>query len=158
MAPALRCTKCGVETEAKCSCHKPYGYIPAREAAALAVAAHPDWSDRRLAEAVGVSDYTIREARNSGARNHAPDEKRTGRDGKCQAAHKRSRKKSGPAESPPAKPDPLTAAFATIEKHAHDQLTGDRLQMALAGLEQTRNAFTEGTVVSYSQPAAGSVH
>jgi hypothetical protein len=83
---SLRCTSCGIETEAKCSCGTTYAYIPAREAAALAVAAHPDWSDRKLAKATGVSDTTILRAR-SGASNEAPA-KRVGLDGRKQAARK----------------------------------------------------------------------
>lgn len=83
----LRCTACGMRTQTKCSCGKPYDYIRAAEAAARAVAAHPDWSARRLAETVGVAPNTIIAAQ-AGVQNCTP-EKRIGRNGKAQASHKR---------------------------------------------------------------------
>lgn len=87
MKKPLYCTACGMQGEAKCNCGKPLDYIPANKAAALGIAAHPDWSDRRIAEAVGTSDMTIGRIRKSGATNVAP-EKRVGRDGKKQSATK----------------------------------------------------------------------
>lgn len=92
----LRCTECGAQTETKCSCGKAYDYIPARDAAARAIAVHPDWSDVRLAEATGVSDSTIFRARKVSGSSKEEPEKRTGRDGKAQAARKSRRK--NPAE------------------------------------------------------------
>jgi len=86
----LRCTACGVEAEAKCTCGKPYDYVPAHKAAALGVAAHPDWSDRKIAEMVGVSHHTIAAARNSTGQN-CPVEKRLGKDGKSRRTHKPKR-------------------------------------------------------------------
>jgi hypothetical protein len=81
MSISLHCAACGTETKANCNCGKPYRHMSAGEAAALAVAAHPNWSDRRIAEATGVSDFTIRHARKPTARNLAV-EKREGLDGR----------------------------------------------------------------------------
>jgi hypothetical protein len=78
----LCCTQCGVQTEAKCACGKGYSYVPASKAAALAVAAHPDWSNRRIAEAVGVAPATIDRLRST-ASNEAVVVKRVGKDGKA---------------------------------------------------------------------------
>jgi hypothetical protein len=85
----LWCTSCGAQGQSNpdCSCGKPYVRMKPREAAALAIAKHPDWSDRMIEESTGVSDTTILRARNAGASKEAP-EKRTGRDGKRQAARK----------------------------------------------------------------------
>jgi hypothetical protein len=53
------------------------------------------------------------------------------------------------SDDPPL--DPLTADLAAIEDQLRERLAGDRLQMALAGLEQIRNALAEGTVVPFSR-------
>jgi len=82
MDKLLCCTACGVQGEAKCACGKGLTYMPAGKAAALAFKAHPDWSNRRIAEAVGVSDKTIAAAREPTAENSAV-EKRVGKDGKA---------------------------------------------------------------------------
>jgi hypothetical protein len=42
-------------------------------------------------------------------------------------------------------PDPLIADLAHIEDQLHDRLDGDRLERALAGLEQIRKAIAEPT-------------
>jgi hypothetical protein len=55
--------------------------VPA-EAAALAIAAHPEWSDRKLAEAVGVDPKTVGKARKSTG-EFSPVEKTIGLDGKA---------------------------------------------------------------------------
>jgi hypothetical protein len=88
MDDSLRCTACGVQAEAKCSCRKPYDYIPAHKAAALALTAHPDWSDRRLAEAIGVSDQTIGRTRKASPTN-VEDKKRIRKDGRAFGPRKR---------------------------------------------------------------------
>jgi hypothetical protein len=82
---SLRCEECGAPGKAGCNCGARY--IPANEYAAKAVAANPEKSDRAIAADIGVSDFTVRKARQSGASNHAPD-KRIGKDGKKQPAKK----------------------------------------------------------------------
>jgi len=86
----LRCTVCGVEGEAKCHCGKTYAYIPAHKAAELAIKAYPDWSNRKIAEAIGVSFETIRRARPIDT--NASVEKRLGRDGRKRGKRKPNRK------------------------------------------------------------------
>lgn len=78
---SLHCTACGIAVETKCECHKPCAYMPANKAAALAVAAHPEWSNVRLGKMVGVNDKTIAAARRSTSEN-SEVEKREGRDGR----------------------------------------------------------------------------
>jgi hypothetical protein len=81
MSDLFCCVACGTQGEAQCNCGKGYGYMPANEAATLGIAAHPDWSDRRIAEAVGVNHKTVAAARKPTGEN-SPVEKRTGKDGK----------------------------------------------------------------------------
>jgi hypothetical protein len=76
----LSCSACGAEANASCSCGKPY--VPARERAAEAVAAHPDKSNRVIAEEIGVDEKTVRQARASTADQSAVEESRTGKDGR----------------------------------------------------------------------------
>jgi hypothetical protein len=94
-----------VQTEAKCNCGKRYDYIPAGKAAKLAIAAHPNWSDYKLAEMVGVGKDTIRRAREPGSAN-APPEQRIGRNGRQQAGRKQSKMPRRDAEPPAATPSP----------------------------------------------------
>jgi hypothetical protein len=77
------CTACDVKGQAKCECGKPYTRMRASEAAALAIAAHPDWSDRQLAKAVGVGVMTVSRARKSSTVPNGTVEKRIGSDGKA---------------------------------------------------------------------------
>ena len=55
--PVLRahCSACGVE--AGCDCNAPY--VPAREAAAVAVAANPGLSSRSIAKKTGIPKSTL---------------------------------------------------------------------------------------------------
>lgn len=85
----MRCTACGTRGEAKCKCGEPYIHIPAHQAASLGIVAHPGWSDRRIAEAVGVDHKTIIAARRSVGENSPTDKpKRVGKDGKKYKATK----------------------------------------------------------------------
>jgi hypothetical protein len=79
-ARVLRCARCGITQEAACGCG--FGYVPAVECAAAAVAKHPEKSDRAIAAALGVSDKTVAKARASTAEKSAVA-KRVGRDGKA---------------------------------------------------------------------------
>ena len=76
---SLGCTKCGAVVEAACCCGA--SYVPAGDRAAEAVAAHPEMSDRQIAEMIGVGSNTVRRARKSTAPSGAV-EKRTGKDGR----------------------------------------------------------------------------
>ena len=73
-------TGCGSEAKASCSCG--VSYVPKKVRAAEAVAANPEKSNRAIAEDLNVDEWTVREARKSGAGDPAGDEIRTGRDGK----------------------------------------------------------------------------
>jgi len=61
----LQCTICKAETSAACSCGAIYR--PKAQRAAEAVTAHPEKSNRALAEQIGVDEKTIRQARASTA-------------------------------------------------------------------------------------------
>jgi hypothetical protein len=75
----LQCSACGAEANASCNCGKPY--VPAKQRAADAVAAHPEKSNRAIAAEVGVDEKTVRQARDSTA-DYSAVEERTGLDGK----------------------------------------------------------------------------
>jgi hypothetical protein len=66
---AMDCSECGVEAAAACDCGAPY--IPAGVAAAKAVTAHPEKSDRAIAAEIGVSDKTVGKARRATAESSA---------------------------------------------------------------------------------------
>ena len=83
----LRCEGCGAEVEAACNCGLPYAYIPARVAAAKAIKANPEKSDRAIAAETGVDKHTVKRARKAGGEN-SPTGKRVGRDGKAYPATK----------------------------------------------------------------------
>jgi hypothetical protein len=76
----LACTACGAEANASCSCGKPY--LP-RERAAEAVAAHPEKSDRAIADEIGVGKDTVRRARAATGAGAPVEGPRTGKDGKA---------------------------------------------------------------------------
>jgi hypothetical protein len=88
MTGLLFCTACGAQGKPACKCGKPFDYIPAAVAAKLAIAAHPDWSDRRIADAVGCSDRTIGRTRKESVATNVATERREGKDGKQYKAHK----------------------------------------------------------------------
>ena len=75
---AMHCSKCGVEAAAACDCGAPY--IPAGVAAAKAVAAHPEKSDRpsppRSASITKLWEPHVRQV------GSMPPERVTGKDGK----------------------------------------------------------------------------
>jgi hypothetical protein len=76
----LTCSKCGAGGEASCDCGVPY--VPAGDRAAAAIAANPTKSNRAIADDLGVSEPTVRRARNATA-SHDAVGKRTGKDGKA---------------------------------------------------------------------------
>ena len=76
----LRCTSCGVTTDAKCDCGVDYIIVRPGKAAAIAIAKFPEKSDRVIAENIGVSPNTVKAARAT-VQNCAVDS-RIGKDGK----------------------------------------------------------------------------
>jgi hypothetical protein len=76
----LQCTLCGAETHASCSCGAVYR--PKAQRAAEAVADHPEKSNRAIAAETGLSEATVRRARDATASDDAVDEPRVGLDGK----------------------------------------------------------------------------
>jgi hypothetical protein len=116
---AMHCSECGVEAAAACDCGAPY--VPAGVAAANAVAAHPEKSDRAIAAEIGVSDKTVGKARRATAEYSAVDT-RVGLDGKA-------RKQPAP-EPEPVKSDPRIIAPKLAERvgrFANDLILSDRL-------------------------------
>jgi hypothetical protein len=75
--PKLFCNKCGARAEATCACG--VSYIPARVYAEQAIVAHPEKSNRAIAEETGISHETIRQVREATGNNLAV---RIGPDGK----------------------------------------------------------------------------
>lgn len=82
-ADHLECPKCHATTELRCACGVEYVYMRAGERAAAAVAANPEKSDRALAAEAGVSDMSIRRARQAQpTATNVEVEKRVGQDGR----------------------------------------------------------------------------
>ncbi|MDE5440531.1 hypothetical protein GWG65_03510 [Bradyrhizobium sp. CSA207] len=82
--PKLFCSKCGARADATCACG--VAYMPARVAAAKAVAAHPGKSNRAIARDIGVDEGTVRDARRGTAEFSAV---RIGLDGKARRVFRR---------------------------------------------------------------------
>jgi len=123
----MQCSKCGAEANASCDCCAPY--VPARQRAAEAVAAHPEKSDRAIAAEIGVSHTTLQQARQL-ATDLPVDEPRTGKDGK-------TRRLPSYAPDAPPKPqrpvinwDQVNAAMKIIREMDHD--TWDRFDKVYA--------------------------
>jgi hypothetical protein len=79
----MACIACGSEANATCTCG--VAYKPKSVRATEAVKAHPEKSDRALAEEIGVGRSTIQRARQSGGPCGPPEREspeRVGRDGK----------------------------------------------------------------------------
>ena len=98
----ITCTACGAEANATCTCG--VAYMPKSVQAAEAIKANPERSNRAIAQETGLSEQTVRRAR-QGAPSGAP-ETVTGRDGK-----------SYPATKPPGTPDPPPDLIAQARKH-----------------------------------------
>jgi hypothetical protein len=78
--PKLFCSECGAKATAACNCG--VHYLAAGVAAALAVAAHPEKSDRAISKETGIPRATLQRARKSTGPN-GPVDKRIGLDGKA---------------------------------------------------------------------------
>ena len=118
----LVCTGCGSEANATCSCGKPY--VPKKQRAADAVKANPRKSNVAIAEELGVSDETVRRAREELGSTYVEGE-REGRDGKVYHFPVRevvededSDEDDMWAEPEPDEPDNRRAAFLLYADHA----------------------------------------
>lgn len=58
-------------------------YVPARQAAAKALAKNPEKSDRAIAKDLGITHPTVAKARQEATGNNLPVERRIGRDGRA---------------------------------------------------------------------------
>jgi hypothetical protein len=76
----LYCSECGAKAEATCDCG--VAYVPAGVAAAKAVAAHWEQSDRAIAKKIGIHYSTVREARLKLTGGNPSVDKRIGLDGR----------------------------------------------------------------------------
>jgi len=81
MVAKLYCSKCGATAGAACDCGVPY--VPAGVAAAKAIAAHWEKSDRAIAKEIGIHYSTVREARIKLTGGNPSVDKRIGLDGKA---------------------------------------------------------------------------
>jgi hypothetical protein len=79
----MSCSACGAEANASCTCGVPY--VPKAMRAAVAIAADPTKSNRAIADEIGVSEPTVRRAREAGA-SHDAAATHIGRDGKSYPA------------------------------------------------------------------------
>ena len=75
----IECSQCGATADAACNCGAPY--VPKAIRATEAITKSPEKSSRAIAEEIGVSESTVRRARESTA-SHDAVGKRTGKDGK----------------------------------------------------------------------------
>ncbi|WP_326718387.1 MULTISPECIES: ParB N-terminal domain-containing protein [unclassified Streptomyces] len=76
-----------------------------RKAAAVSIfASHPEWSDRAVAMAVGVSDKTVSALRGSSTAEHAQSNSRVGRDGRVRPLNSAARRRQA-AEMLTERPD-----------------------------------------------------
>jgi hypothetical protein len=105
-AQRMRCTGCGAETNAVCTCGM--NYEPVAERVAEYDAAHPGKSSRDAGTALGVSHTTVQEARRSGG-NWFPPDTVTGRDGKQYPARQRQAAPEEPRYVPDRQADSTLA-------------------------------------------------
>lgn len=122
------CTGCGVEANASCSCG--VAYSPKVVRAAEAIKANPQKSNRAIADDLGVSEGTVRSARNSGAQDYAPEAERTGRDGKSYPVAQKPKQQRGPR-------------FETPSETQHDRDLRALLGIWSATCESARSKFLE---------------
>ncbi|UPK31756.1 hypothetical protein IVB18_25845 [Bradyrhizobium sp. 186] len=77
-------------------------YVPAHKVAKAAIAAHPQKSDRAIAEEIGVDHKTVAKAR-ARTGDHSPVEKRIGKDGKARKMPEPKQQHANPAQPEPRK-------------------------------------------------------
>ncbi|UPJ25900.1 hypothetical protein [Bradyrhizobium sp. CW1] len=77
-------------------------YVPAHKVARAAIAAHPQKSDRAIAEEIGVDHKTVAKAR-ARTGDHSPVEKRIGKDGKARKMPEPSPQHANEAQPEPRK-------------------------------------------------------
>jgi hypothetical protein len=113
----LQCTQCGVTREASCNCG--VGYVPTPVGrAALAVAAHPEKSDRLIGAMINVHHETVAKARKATGEKSPV---RIGRDGKARKAPKL---RVVPALTEPERANALSRHFVTYDTIPIEALIG----------------------------------
>jgi hypothetical protein len=133
----LHCSKCGVSVEAACNCGVPY--IPAGEAAAVALETYPTLSSRAIGEKTGISYQTIRRARKS-TDTFVSVEKRVGLDGK----ERRMPRKPETVEPTSEQPTPPAAAvIPEVDSVSTPTRRELRLDKQKTKLDAQREALTE---------------
>lgn len=126
MANAIHCSECGIATDAKCSCDKSYVRMSAIDAAKLAIAKYPDWSNVRIAEEVGCSVETVRKARFQDTNNLHSETRVIGSDGKSYPAKQKRQPREVPhtPKTPPVSREEFEETIARGKviglKVAHD--------------------------------------
>jgi hypothetical protein len=127
--PKLFCSQCGAKAAAACDCGVPY--IPAGIAAALAVAAHPEKSDRAIAKETGIARATIQRARTGS--NEPVDNKRIGLDGRARRLPRHDNPTQAELVHLPAAVNlierlrPLMNALKNESKHHEIEMSPDRV-------------------------------
>lgn len=116
MSHDVRCSICGAHGELGCE-HGASLYVSKSEYAAIAVRRNPEKSNRALAEELGVSDMTVKRARDEVQHNVAP-EKRQGKDGKMYSAKSKVTRR--------AKAEELGAHSTGANRHI-DTRTGENI-------------------------------
>jgi hypothetical protein len=109
----LQCTECGAEANASCNCGKPY--VPAAIRVAEYDKATPGKSTRAAAADLGVSNFTVSKARQSGV-SHLTPETVVGLDGKTYKAKSNAPKAIAAAPAPKtiAEPPPVTESVPDV--------------------------------------------
>ena len=85
--PRMVCTSCGAETNANCNCG--VAYLAKSVRAADAIRANPGRSNVAIAEVAGLSEATVRRARQRPGSSNDDPEERVGRDGKSYSLRQR---------------------------------------------------------------------
>jgi hypothetical protein len=123
------CTGCGAEANASCNCGK--AYVPKAVRAAEAVAAHPEKSNRQIADEIGADKVIVDRARKKleSAGDMSPPASVTGKDGKQYPAKKTKLAETGAA------PETSAEAERELAEASGDELTPEeRLEHFRAGL------------------------
>jgi IS30 family transposase len=103
----LICSKCGAKGRGSCRCGA--AYLPPDKRAAKALKTKSGWSNRAIAEKIGVTHKTVGRARQKAGGDKSPPEKRQGKDGKSYPARPKPKTKA-----PPSLKEQIAATFKTI--------------------------------------------
>jgi hypothetical protein len=133
------CTGCGAEANASCNCGK--AYVPKAVRAAEAVAAHPEKSNRQIADEIGADKVIVDRARKKleSAGDMSPPASVTGKDGKQYPAKKTKLAETSAAPETSAErmkqAHGATASERELAEASGDELTPEeRLEHYRAGL------------------------